>query len=292
LLRKGNEGLLTGHPFLNEVLIWDKSAAKYKNLIDMIKKIRSRQYELVINLHRFLNTGILTVCSGALKTTGFSKNPLSIFFSYRYSHIFKENVHETDRNLTLLSNLLKSDRKYLPKLYPSQTDFDKTTQETPYITISPTSVWFTKQYPQESWVEMLNGLDENFKAILLGGKPDVDSCIKIKAGTTHRNVEVMAGKLSFLESAALMKNAVMNYTNDSAPLHLASAMNAPVTAVFCSTVPSFGFGPLSSVSHVIETKEKLYCRPCGIHGNKQCPESHFKCAVIAPRRLLETIPES
>ena len=70
----------------------------------------------------------------------------------------------------------------------------------------------------------------------------------------------------------------MNYVNDSGPMHLASAMNAPVVAVFCSTVPAFGFGPLSTQSFVVETKEHLTCRPCGLHGYKACPEGHFACA--------------
>jgi len=89
----------------------------------------------------------------------------------------------------------------------------------------------------------------------------------------------LAGKLSFLESAALMKDAKMNFTNDSAPMHLASAVNAPVTAIFCSTVAAFGFGPLSDDSFVVETKEQLDCRPCGLHGFSKCPEKHFKCAL-------------
>jgi heptosyltransferase-2 len=75
-----------------------------------------------------------------------------------------------------------------------------------------------------------------------------------------------------------MKYAKMNYVNDSAPLHLASSVNAPVTAFFCSTVPAFGFGPLSDQSKVIEVKE-LYCKPCGLHGYKSCPEGHFKCGL-------------
>jgi heptosyltransferase-2 len=75
-----------------------------------------------------------------------------------------------------------------------------------------------------------------------------------------------------------MKDARMNFTNDSAPLHLASAMNAPVTVIYCSTVPRFGFGPLSDVSKIVETGE-LYCRPCGIHGYRSCPEKHFRCAT-------------
>jgi heptosyltransferase-2 len=69
----------------------------------------------------------------------------------------------------------------------------------------------------------------------------------------------------------------MNYVNDSAPLHLSSAMNAPVTAFFCSTVPEFGFTPLSEESNIVEVKQKLTCRPCGLHGYKKCPEGHFKC---------------
>jgi len=91
-------------------------------------------------------------------------------------------------------------------------------------------------------------------------------------------------------AAALMKNAVMNYTNDSAPLHFASAMDAPVTAIFCSTVPSFGFYPLSSRSFVAETKEKLECRPCSLHGLRACPLGHFKCArTIETAQLLLTL---
>jgi ADP-heptose:LPS heptosyltransferase len=71
---------------------------------------------------------------------------------------------------------------------------------------------------------------------------------------------------------------------------LASAMNAPVTAIYCSTVPTFGFGPLSDKSKIIETKEKLNCRPCGLHGFKDCPKRHFKCATtIAISQLTQEL---
>jgi len=100
----------------------------------------------------------------------------------------------------------------------------------------------------------------------------------------------LSGKLTFMQSAALMRDAVMNFVNDSAPQHFASAMNAPVTAIFCSTVPAFGFGPLSDNSAIIETDEKLSCKPCGLHGFKSCPEKHFKCALtIRKEKILERI---
>ena len=88
----------------------------------------------------------------------------------------------------------------------------------------------------------------------------------------------MAGKLSILETAALFKDSERVYVNDSAPLHIASAMNTPVTAFFCSTVPDFGFYPLSDDSVIMENNS-LDCRPCGIHGHKSCPLGHFKCAL-------------
>ena len=87
-----------------------------------------------------------------------------------------------------------------------------------------------------------------------------------------------------------MQNAKMNYVNDSAPMHLASAMNAPVTAIFCSTVTWFGYTPLSDKSFVVEKDEALYCRPCTTHGRRVCPEKHFKCALdIKTEQLLATI---
>ena len=83
----------------------------------------------------------------------------------------------------------------------------------------------------------------------------------------------------------------MNYVNDSAPMHLCSAMNAPCSAVFCSTVPKFGFGPLSEKSFIIQTTEELECRPCGIHGFKECPIKTFECAnSIDISLLLDKLP--
>ena len=101
---------------------------------------------------------------------------------------------------------------------------------------------------------------------------------------------MLAGKLNFLSSAALMKGAKMNYSNDSAPLHFASATDAPITAIFCSTVPEFGFYPLSEKSIIVQTELQLSCKPCTLHGKKACPLGHFKCGVtIETQKLLESL---
>jgi len=67
-------------------------------------------------------------------------------------------------------------------------------------------------------------------------------------------------------------------------------MNAPVTAIFCSTVPLYGFGPLSGRSFIVETKIPLGCKPCTLHGRVACPLGHFKCAItIETAQLLEKL---
>ncbi len=320
LVRKGNETLLTNHPHLRAVLVFDKKKNKYSNLWKLIGSIRLQRYDYVINVQRFFTTGLITKFSGAKTTIGFDKNPLSIFFDVTVKHTIPYKsakskfplsggtglekskvhlsggrgldvasgvgvVHEVHRNLSLLETL--TDTQFIrPKLYPSEADFHMMKKEGSYVCIAPASVWFTKQYPADRWVELINKLPANVTTYLLGAKGDIELCDYIQSRTPGKKVEILAGQLSFLESAALMQNAKMNYVNDSAPLHFASAMNAPVTAVFCSTLPSFGFGPLSDDSRIAEIDYDLYCRSCGLHGRSSCPEGHFKCSEIIIDPLL------
>jgi heptosyltransferase-2 len=164
-------------------------------------------------------------------------------------------------------------------LYPSKEDLNsiQVFQEVPYYCLAPTSVWFTKQAPQEIWLALIEKLSQTKDQIFLLGAPsDRGYLDEIVKKTSSKSVVNLAGKLTLLQSAALMAGSQHNYVNDSGPLHLASATNAPVSVFFCSTVPEFGFGPLSDQSSIIEVKN-LDCRPCGLHGHKACPKGHFKC---------------
>lgn len=295
LLRKGNEQLLAGHPFIREILIWDKKTDKKKNLIQMIFRIRKNKYNKVINVQRFFATGLITVCSGASETIGFDKNPLSFMFSKSVKHEVggDQPVHETVRNLHLIHDFT-DDSYFMPKLYPAPYDFARIKEliNEKYVTISPASVWFTKQYPADQWIRFIKRIPGELTIYLLGGPGDALLCQSILESCNRQRLILLAGTLSYLQSAALMSRALMNYVNDSAPMHFASAMNAPVAAIYCSTVPEFGFGPLSAISHVIEVKQPLYCRPCGLHGYSSCPQKHFRCArEIGEMQLLATIPE-
>ena len=294
LIRKGYEGLLKGHPFIHTVLLWDKKNKKYEGLLRLILTVRKSKYDAVFNIQRHLSSGLLTGLSGAKIRSGFMKNPLSFLFTHTAQHLIaatQPSEHEIVRNHRLIS-FLTNRGPSKPALYPGKADetFIKTWKKGKYITIAPASLWFTKQYPLTKWIEFINELPAGIFVYLLGAPNDMEVCEQIISQVKHEEIMNLSGELSPLQSAALMKGAVMNYVNDSAPLHLASATNAAVTAVFCSTVPAFGFGPLSDDSAVIETSEKLTCKPCGLHGHEACPERHFLCAVsIKTSQLTDRI---
>jgi heptosyltransferase-2 len=285
LLRKGNEGLLTAHPYIGQILVWDKGKNKNRNLIHLALKVRNTKYTHVINAHRFATSGVITMLSGAAYRAGFDKNPLSFSFTRKLPHVLAtagavSYSHEVDRNQQLIADITDA-TPAMPALYPSGADcnFVAPYQAMPYVCIAPTSVWFTKQFAAQKWSQLINELPPYYNIYLIGAPADKLAVQAIADNVTHPNVQNLCGKLNYLQSVALMKGAAMNYTNDSAPLHFATAIDAPVTAVFCSTVPQFGFGPLRTNGRVVQTSENLSCRPCGLHGHQSCPEKHFKCAL-------------
>lgn len=287
VLRKGNESVIEG--LVDRVWIWEKNGPKTKNLIRLISSLRKINFDITFNLHRHFNSGIITASVRSRLKIGFTQNPLSVFYNikvqHRIPHIEKDGTvwHEVQRNLQLIPGFKISGN---PKLYRPvlpEGSFEKRSGE--YFVVAPASVWFTKAWEEGKFKELVKSLKG--MVYLIGANSDKELCDRIRNGLD--NVENLCGKLSLLESAALMKNAVRVFVNDSAPLHLASAVNAPTTAIFCSTVPEFGYTPLSDDSVTIDVKG-LSCRPCGLHGHSTCPKGNFKCSKdIEVQKVLLTI---
>ncbi|HVW60518.1 MAG TPA: glycosyltransferase family 9 protein, partial [Puia sp.] len=180
LLRKGNEALLADHPYLNQVLIWDKKEHKLRNLFRLIKKVRRTKYDKVINVQRFAATGLLTVLSGAKEKIGFDKNPWSRWFTKSIPHIVSTSeapLHEIQRNQELIQSFTDK-TPARPHLYPLEEDYKKVQKykASQYITISPASVWFTKQYPKEKWVDFISKVPDTCRVYLLGAPSDKALC--------------------------------------------------------------------------------------------------------------------
>jgi ADP-heptose:LPS heptosyltransferase len=277
LVRKGNEGIYLNHPFLKETLVWDKNEGKYRNLFKLLFQIRKNKYDLVVNCHRYASSGFLTAFSGAHHKAGYKQTPFAYMLDHAPKHTFGDGKHEVERYNELIEDFTGKEFS-LPKIYPSVVDIEKVKpyQNKEFICIAPSSVWFTKQLPKHKWIELCDAVSETTTIYVLGSPADKDLANAIIQLSKHKGIVSLCGDLSLLQSAALMQKAKMNYVNDSAPLHLASATNSSVTAFYCSTVKEFGFYPLSEKSRVVDAG-KMDCRPCGMHGYKACPKGHFNC---------------
>ncbi len=224
----------------------------------------------------------------------FLNNPFSFLATRKVKHQIPhiqegQIVHEVQRNLSLLNNALAAPVR--PNLFPGDDDFkfiEKYQSNTPYFVIAPSSIWETKQWPAEKWKALMFRLPQQFTVYLIGSEKEFSYAQYLLEW--HPLAENLCGKLSLLQSAALMKNALRVFSNDSAAMHLASGVNSPLTVIYCSTIPEFGFGPLSDDYKIIQTDTPLACRPCGLHGHKSCPEKHFSCAFhINPLRVYNAL---
>jgi heptosyltransferase-2 len=296
LLRKGNESLLNDHPQINKVIIWNKNKGKLKNLIKLAIDSRKEKYDVALNIQRFASSGIfMAICAAKLKI-GFKQNPLSFFFHHKVNHLiphFENNVflHEVQRNLQLLEPIIEnfkmpSVKNLRPYLHLTKKNIQNISEldKEEYIVLAPSSVWFTKQWAKEKWIKLTQELSKKHKLYFIGGPDDKEFIQSIILDSL--NCKNLCGQLSLVDSAALMKNAKRVFVNDSAPLHLASSVNAKTTAIFCSTVPDFGYFPLADDSTVIQLNKRLACMPCGLHGKKSCPLGHFDCAMKIDIQLL------
>lgn len=96
--------------------------------------------------------------------------------------------------------------------------------------------------------------------VLVGGHDDVLLAREIIENARYGSrFFVAAGELSLKQTGALIERCTLFIGNDSAPQHIASAMNTPVIALFGPTDPE-NFGPTSSLSTVVTAN--LPCSPC------------------------------
>lgn len=288
------EIVLKNNPSVKELIVYDKRGKKkLTGLFNIISKVRSRKYDIIISPHRSFRSALITHLSGAEIRIGFDKNSLSNLLTSRVT--YNKNAHEIERNLDLVRAVpqINFDEKIKilkPGLFPSDEDnnFVEMLFEIPrsihsarsthsFISFAPCSKWFTKQLPENKSAEIIKELNtRGYNVLLIGGKEDKDYCDKIEKSVSDEKLINLCGKLTPLQSKIVMGKSVCLISVDSAASHIGASTDTPVVQIYGSTVPALGFYPLTSRSVIIENNA-LTCRPCTDHGRKDCPLKHFKC---------------
>lgn len=285
--------IFSASPFVNEVIVLDKKGKEKSifSLIKFVKEIKKKNYSKIYSPHRSARTSFIVMQSGVNETYGFDISSLR----HVYKHLieYKPDQHEVQRNLKLIGNN-SDDWKIRPHIEISQRTKEKVdiflekTISEKIIAVAPGSIWNTKRYPRDYYIEIIKYFVNDYSFILIGGKNEESLCEEI-ARQFENKVINSAGFFSLTETVELLRRCRLLISNDSAPAHLAAAANTPVLMLYCSTVPGFGFYPYMDGS-VYLSYDDLSCKPCGIHGYNECPLKHFLCGRnLKPEKVIQKV---
>lgn len=240
-------------------------------------KINLKDFDLIVDLQNNTKSMAFTFASG-VKTVRYHKDNFKKFLLVRFKiNLFKEIIPVYKRYIKTIEPLFSLNDKDLNFTTTNLISKDLHFPDKPYIVIAPSSKHFTKRYPKERYLELINKLKNKYQVILTGDGSETDKEI---CNYLCQNEEAISycGKLDYAELVYVLQHARFVVSNDSGVMHLAEALGKKIYAIFGSTVKEFGFFPQLKTSNVFEV-EGLYCRPCTHIGLDKCPEGHFKCML-------------
>lgn len=283
--------ILRNNPNISEIIEYDKRGKHkgLKGIYQLGKRLKYENFNLVITPHRYLRSSVLSWLTGSPVRKGYKNAAASFLYTEKIP--YDRNKHEVEKLLSFVSG--KEEKRYEIELYPNEQDIKKVDEmligydKKKLVLLAPGSKWFTKKWPLEYFNEVIGQLmnREDIITGIIGGADELSLNI-----VTGGNVVDFRGKTTLLELAELIRRSELVLTNDSSPIHIASAWkNVKIFAVFGPTVKELGFFPWSKNSIIFET-EGLSCRPCSLHGGDKCPQKHFKCMLdIKPEIVLNEI---
>lgn len=283
-----------GNPHVTSILEWDPSA---ENMGALARRLRKGRYDWIVDLHANLRARVLRLLVRNARWTGYRKGVLArraALWSRRAALL--PRTHVVDRYIAALRPLGVPLGRRLPRVWPGAEERATAERQlldggwTPgerLIVLAPGARWATKMWPRDHWSALLRGVAEEELGfpVVIGGRAERELCASILNESGNSRGANLAGATSILESAAALQKAAAPVTNDSATLHLATAVGTPVVALFGPTARGFGFFPLGPRDVLLE--RDLDCRPCSLHGSGRCPRGHHRCLTeIEPSHVL------
>ena len=296
--------LLANHPGIRTVVPYDKrqSDRGVRGFLRLAKRLRGFSYHAAYLAQGSLRSAALAAAAGVSRRVGFATSAGRPLYTHKVE--YREDLHHAARLLRLAKpDFVPAPNEVRPRLYPGIPERGAVDRflalhgaldpGAPLVALAPGSVWATKRWP--FYAELAEALASHARVVVLGAIEDAPLAADVCAAA-GKNALNATGVLTLLGSAELIRRCRALVTNDSAPQHLASAVDTPTLTIFGPTVPSFGFGPLARHSATMGLSA-LACRPCDRHGPRSCPLGHWKCMrELTPRdvaaRVLDILSTS
>lgn len=264
-----------------------------KGFVTYLKGIRKEGYDLVVDLHATLRSRMIAQASGAGKVLRYRKAALGrrALVAFKAKGAVRAK-HVVDRYLECLLpfGIEKPSRQPEIVLETREKTFGREFlgEGSPFIALVPGAKHATKRWLKDGFVEVGKRLwqEDQIGTVVLGS--DEEKALVREVVQNIGGGAKQACGLGLRQMASVLASCKVVVTNDSGPMHLATAVCTPVVALFGPTVGAFGFFPLGERNVVLD--RDLACRPCSLHGTERCPEGHFKCMKeIAPEEVIRAV---
>jgi ADP-heptose:LPS heptosyltransferase len=267
---RGMGDALAGIPYLRRIVEFDKNGDDVRpaRFLSLLADIRRQRYDLFVNLHPSAKTVAMAVASGARRTLTFHKDRRRQRDTGRVRHAVDDFTKEllplgvppvTDRRLDFavpdsatarVTDLLATEFQVRPA------DL--------LLVVNPAATRDVNRWPPERFAALMDRLvadRPDIRLALTGGRHDLDLVRTVLSAMQHpHRVADLSGRLSVKELGALLARANCVLTADTGPLHIASAVGAPIVCLSGAADPD-RTGPLNPIDLVV-IRTDLPCVPC------------------------------
>ena len=274
--------LFQQHPGIDHIFVYEHRGrhARLRGKWSLIRDMKRGQFDAAILFQNAFEAALLTFLAGIPYRYGYATDGRGILLSEGIAVPERTSLeHHTQYYLNLLRPLGIFVSSTAPRLYVNEQEERSMRQRLAemgiqaidhVIGLNPGSTYgHAKRWLPERFAETADRLadDTGARVVIVGASGEEALGEAIAGAMRHRSV-VLSGRTSIRELMAIMKRCRLLVTNDTGPMHIASAFGVPIVAVFGPTDSrtTAPFGP----DHTI-VRQAVECSPCML---RECPIDH------------------
>lgn len=283
--------LFKEHPSCDHIIVWDKKNVHKgaTGLLQFSSKLQRENFNLAILFQNAIEAAIMVWLARIPRRVGYRTDGRRLFLN-RGVHVGpkEKRLHHVDYYLHMLeqAGIVAEPGPLSLSCTPEEVaGAREKLGEADWIAINPGAAYGSaKRWLPERFAHTANQIYMEYKTpiLLLGGPAEasVGKQISEKMNVPHRN---LVGKTSIRELMAILSLCRLLLTNDSGPMHIATALNVPVVALFGPTDHTTT-SPVGKLSEIV--KNEVECAPCLL---RHCPTDHRCMTGISIDQVMESI---
>jgi len=287
--------ILENNPFIDEIIEFNERTTHntFSKKISFIGELKSRQYEIVLLLHRSFTRTLICYLAGIRQRIGYAYKKRAFLLTDKIPPINKDSVHKQDYYLGIAESFgIKIDDKNC-RIYCSSQNrewadklINNNTSKDALVAISPITNWPPKNWPIESFSELINILiaEVGRIRIFITSKEKIRLSQSINTKALLKIVN-LTGKTNIGKLAALYEKMDVVISGDSGPLHIAGAVNTKYVGIFGPTNPKLT-APRTQAQGKILFNNTFCPVPCYI---EECPKDFICMKTISPRQVADAV---